>query len=195
MLQMIGVHALQDRRFREVYETKPLQIIGDSPVRIRPGVIRHRDGSGGARPPSTPPLDLHRHLAFRPGEIETPKPAREKRYSRSRGSRAGVASGPRESRRMPLRRANAGAERHQYVLHLILGCLVPHLEGNHRPGVSMQMSLGSPLTVLVVRVHARAGQFRCTRDLGGGHVVFDCVPPFPGDFGPIGTRDVEPHVR
>ena len=23
-------------------------------------------------------------------------------------------------------------------------------------------------------------------------VVFDCVPPFPGDFGPIGTRDVEP---
>ena len=87
------------------------------------------------------------------------------------------------------------AERHQYVLHLILGCLVPHPEGNHRPGVSMQMSLGSPLTVLVVRVHARAGQFRCTRDLGGGHVVFDCVPPFPGDFGPIGTRDVEPHVR
>ena len=28
MLQMIGVHALQDRRFREVYETKPLQILG-----------------------------------------------------------------------------------------------------------------------------------------------------------------------
>ena len=28
MLQMIGVHALQDRRVREVYETKPLQILG-----------------------------------------------------------------------------------------------------------------------------------------------------------------------
>ncbi len=82
-----------------------------------------------------------------------------------------------------------------YVLHLILGCLVPHLEGNHRPGVSMQMSLGSPLTVLVVRVHARTGQFCCTHDLGGGHVVFDCVPQFPRDFGPIGTRNVGPHVR
>ena len=149
------------------------------------------------RPPAvnTPPSIFTATLLS--GQAKSKRQSRpgKKRYSRSRGSRAGVASGPRESRRMPLRRANAGAERHQYVLHLILGCLVPHLESNHRPGVSMQMSLGSPLTVLVVRVHARAGQFRCTRNLGGGHVVFDCVPPFPGDFGPIGTRDVEPHVR
>ena len=28
MVQMIGVHAIQDQRFREVYETKPLQILG-----------------------------------------------------------------------------------------------------------------------------------------------------------------------
>ena len=51
------------------------------------------------------------------------------------------------------------------------------------------------LAVPVVRGHACARQFRRSADLGAGHVAFQFVSRFSGGFTPVGTGDVEPHMR